>query len=150
MADNRVKITLRCNECKQRNYNTVKNKKNTSEKLERSKYCPFCRKHTKHVETKELSERMSAKMAEDKKKNAPVKNTAAVKKEEKKLGFFQRIGKWFREMRSELKKVIWPTPKQLATNTCVALVVMAVAAVVLWGFDEVAGLIVNVIFELAG
>lgn len=53
MADNRVKITLRCDECKQRNYNTVKNKKNTSEKLERSKYCPFCRKHsTKHVETK--------------------------------------------------------------------------------------------------
>ena len=50
--DNRVKITLRCDECKQRNYNTVKNKKNTSEKLERSKYCPFCRKHTKHVETK--------------------------------------------------------------------------------------------------
>ena len=29
MADNRVKITLRCDECKQRNYNTVKNKKNT-------------------------------------------------------------------------------------------------------------------------
>ncbi len=89
-------------------------------------------------------------MAEDKKKNAPVKSTEAVKKEEKKLGFFKRIGKWFREMRSELKKVVWPTPKQLATNTCVALVVMAVAAVLLWGFDEVAGLIVNVIFELAG
>ena len=34
MADNRVKITLRCDECKQRNYNTVKNKKNTSEKLD--------------------------------------------------------------------------------------------------------------------
>ena len=47
-----VKITLRCEECKQRNYNTVKNKKNTSDRLERSKYCPFCRKHTKHVETK--------------------------------------------------------------------------------------------------
>ena len=51
-ADARVKITLRCDECKQRNYNTVKNKKNTSDRLERSKYCPFCRKHTKHVETK--------------------------------------------------------------------------------------------------
>ena len=89
-------------------------------------------------------------MAEEKKNAATAKNTNAVKKEDKKLGFFQRIGKWFREMRSELKKVIWPTPKQLATNTCVALVVMAVAAVVLWGFDEVAGLIVNVIFELAG
>ena len=51
-AGARVKITLRCDECKQRNYNTVKNKKNTSDRLERSKYCPFCRKHTKHVETK--------------------------------------------------------------------------------------------------
>ena len=48
----RVKITLACTECKQRNYNTMKNKKNTTEKLELSKYCPFCRKHTKHVETK--------------------------------------------------------------------------------------------------
>jgi large subunit ribosomal protein L33 len=51
-AGARVKITLRCDECKQRNYNTVKNKKNTSDRLERSKYCPFCRKHTKHVESK--------------------------------------------------------------------------------------------------
>ena len=89
-------------------------------------------------------------MAEEKKKATPVKNTHAVKTEEKKLGFFQRIGKWFRELKSELKKVVWPTPKQLATNTGVALFVMALAAVVLWGFDELAGLVVNVIFELAG
>ncbi len=39
----RVKVTLRCNECKQRNYNTMKNKKNTPDKLELNKYCPFCR-----------------------------------------------------------------------------------------------------------
>ncbi len=91
------------------------------------------------------------KAVDEKKKAAPVKNTNAVKKEDnKKLGFFQRIGKWFRELKSELKKVIWPTPKQLATNTGVALFVMAIAAVVLWGFDELAGLVVNVIFELAG
>ena len=51
-ADARVKVTLRCDECKQRNYNTIKNKKNTSDRLELNKYCPFCRKHTKHVETK--------------------------------------------------------------------------------------------------
>ena len=39
-ADARIKITLRCEECKQRNYNTVKNKKNTTDRLERNKYCP--------------------------------------------------------------------------------------------------------------
>ena len=48
----RVKVTLRCNECKQRNYNTMKNKKNTPDKLELNKYCRFCKKHTLHTETK--------------------------------------------------------------------------------------------------
>ena len=51
-ADARIKLTLRCSECKQRNYNTFKNKKNTTEKLELKKYCRFCRKHTVHQETK--------------------------------------------------------------------------------------------------
>ena len=51
-AGARVKITLRCNECKQRNYNTMKNKKNAPDRLEMNKYCPFCRKHTVHSETK--------------------------------------------------------------------------------------------------
>lgn len=51
-ADARVKVILRCNECKERNYFTKKNKKNTSEKLELKKYCPRCRKHTLHSETK--------------------------------------------------------------------------------------------------
>ena len=48
----RVKITLRCNECKQRNYNTMKNKKNDPDRLEMKKYCRFCKKHTVHSETK--------------------------------------------------------------------------------------------------
>ena len=52
-------------------------------------------------------------MAVEKKPNtAPAKAVTAVKKDETKPGFFKRIGKWFREMRSELKKVIWPTAPQ--------------------------------------
>jgi len=51
-ADMRVKITLACTECKQRNYNTKKNKKNDPDRLEMNKYCKFCRKHTLHKETK--------------------------------------------------------------------------------------------------
>ena len=48
----RVKVTLACTECKQRNYNTMKNKKNDPDRLEMNKYCRFCRKHTVHRETK--------------------------------------------------------------------------------------------------
>ena len=48
----RVRITLACSECKQRNYDTKKNKKNDPDRLEMNKYCRFCRKHTLHKETK--------------------------------------------------------------------------------------------------
>ncbi len=48
----RVKITLACSECKQRNYDSMKNKKNDPDRLEMRKYCRFCRKHTDHKETK--------------------------------------------------------------------------------------------------
>ena len=48
----RVKITLACTECKQRNYDTTKEKRNHPDRMETKKYCRFCRKHTMHKETK--------------------------------------------------------------------------------------------------
>mgnify|MGYP002509666448 CR=1 FL=1 len=51
-VSSRVKITLACSECKQRNYDTMKNKKNDPDRIEISKYCRFCRKHTVHRETR--------------------------------------------------------------------------------------------------
>jgi large subunit ribosomal protein L33 len=48
----RVKIVMACTECKQRNYNTMKNKKNDPDRIELKKYCKFCRRHTVHKETK--------------------------------------------------------------------------------------------------
>lgn len=48
----RVKVTLACQECKQRNYNSMKNKKNNPDRIELEKYCKFCKKHTTHKETK--------------------------------------------------------------------------------------------------
>ena len=50
--EKRVKVTLVCTECKQRNYDTTKNKKNDPDRLEMKKYCKFCKKHTVHKETK--------------------------------------------------------------------------------------------------
>ena len=45
-------VTLACTECKSRNYQTNKNKKNNPDRLEFNKYCKFCKKHTVHKETK--------------------------------------------------------------------------------------------------
>ena len=45
-------ITLACTECKDRNYSTMKNKRNNAEKIELKKFCKKCRAHKTHKETK--------------------------------------------------------------------------------------------------
>ena len=49
--DVRPKITLACSECKERNYITKKNRRNTPDRLELAKYCPRCHKSTAHRES---------------------------------------------------------------------------------------------------
>ena len=51
-TDVRPKITLACAECKHRNYITKKNRRNDPDRLELKKFCPNCRCHTEHKETR--------------------------------------------------------------------------------------------------
>ena len=48
----RDKIMLACTQCEERNYATDKNKRLHPGRVERRKYCPRCRGHTVHKETK--------------------------------------------------------------------------------------------------
>jgi large subunit ribosomal protein L33 len=48
----RIHLDFKCPECGELNYTTRKNRQNTPDKLELRKYCPRCRKHTLHLETK--------------------------------------------------------------------------------------------------
>ncbi|MFZ5915841.1 MAG: 50S ribosomal protein L33 [Chloroflexota bacterium] len=50
--DIRLVVTLACTECKERNYATQKNRRNDPGRMELRKYCPRCRTHTMHRETK--------------------------------------------------------------------------------------------------
>ena len=51
-SDKRVKVTLACEECKRRNYITIKNKINDRERIEMKKYCRWDKRHTLHKETR--------------------------------------------------------------------------------------------------
>ena len=72
----------------------------------------------------------------------------------KKPNWFQRawngLKRWFREMKSELKKVVWPTRKQVMKNTVVAVTVMVVSGIVLWAFDQIAMLVVQTLISIGG
>ncbi len=48
----RDKIILACTDCEERNYSTKKNKRLHPERVEQRKYCPRCKTHTAHKETK--------------------------------------------------------------------------------------------------
>ena len=51
-SDVRIKLQLECTECKRRNYTSNKNRRNTQDKLQLRKFCPWDRKHTVHREVK--------------------------------------------------------------------------------------------------
>ncbi|MCL2547318.1 MAG: preprotein translocase subunit SecE [Oscillospiraceae bacterium] len=57
--------------------------------------------------------------------------------ETKKVGLLSRVGKWFREMRSELKKVTWPTLPQVINNTGIVLLMMLIVGVIIGAIDLV-------------
>ena len=48
----RMVIKLACTKCKEHNYTTEKNRRNDPSRVELKKYCPRCRAHTLHRETK--------------------------------------------------------------------------------------------------
>ena len=51
-------------------------------------------------------------------------------------------------MKSELKKVVWPSAKQTTNSTIVAVVVMVGAAIVLWAFDSAADAAVKALINI--
>ncbi len=69
--------------------------------------------------------------------------------EKKKVSIFKRIGKWFRDMKSELKKVQWPTAKQTANNTLIVIVCVIIVGVCIWLFDFLATNIISALISLA-
>jgi large subunit ribosomal protein L33 len=51
-GDVRIAVTLACEECKRRNYQSNKSRRNTPDRLELRKYCHWCGRHTPHKETR--------------------------------------------------------------------------------------------------
>ena len=78
-----------------------------------------------------LAKKEARKAAKEAKKNA------AKKEGKEKLGFFAKIAKFFRDYRSEFKKLVWPTRQQLAKNSAVVLVSIVICGTALWAIDFV-------------
>ena len=74
---------------------------------------------------------------------APATKKGSEKPVEKKPGFFkrslERIKKFWKSYKSELKKIVWPGAKTVTKNTWVVLVCIVIVGILLWVFDYLAG-----------
>lgn len=144
----RTKITLACTECKQRNYDTMKNKKNDPDRMTLKKYCRFCKKQTEHRETPlsglTIGDKVE-KMAKTNEKTKAVAEKSGAKKRKKfnPMNFFRRVGRYFREVISELKKVSWPSRKDLTNYSVAVLVFVAIFCVITFAMDTGLSALIN-------
>ena len=71
--------------------------------------------------------------------------------EVKKENWFKRawggVCKYFRELRSELKKVVWSTPKQVAKNCLIVIACCLCVGVFIWLFDFVASVGITALID---
>jgi preprotein translocase subunit SecE len=88
-----------------------------------------------------------ATQAQSNKAEKAQKDTKSEKKS--KPSIFSRVGRWLREMKSELKKVQWPTAKQTANNTVIVILCVIAVGVFIWLFDFIASSLINALIALA-
>ena len=72
--------------------------------------------------------------------------------EVKKENWFKRawgaVCRYFRELKSELKKVVWPTPKQVLKNALIVAACVLVIGVFIWVFNFAADFVINTLLGL--
>ena len=87
--------------------------------------------------------------------NEKVEQAVQAKKDKKadkksKPGFFTRAAKWLKDMKSELKKVQWPTAKQTVNNTVIVIICCIIVGICIWVFDALAGSVIRALLDLFG
>ncbi len=76
------------------------------------------------------------------------KDKSSKKDKNKKPGLFQRLNRWLREMRSELKKVSWPSTKDVVKNVGIVLACVIIVGLVLGVFDTLVRAVVDALLKL--
>ena len=100
-------------------------------------------------------EKMNQDGAEEKaKETKPAKadkeKAKAKADKEKKPGVGKRIARFLRELRSELKKVSWPTRADTLKKTGIVIVCVIVVGIIVWIFDGIASSVIDALLSLFG
>lgn len=77
-----------------------------------------------------------------------VKNDKGDDKKTEKPSFFKRIAKWLKEMKSELKKVQWPTWRLTIKSTGIVILCVVIVGIFIAVFDTLAQAVIGALISL--
>ena len=115
----RTRVTLECTECKQRNYNMTKDKKTHPERLVTNQYFKLLKTHPLHKSTK-----IFAVIPFERKGSENMEKTNKAKKTS-----------WFKELKAEFNRIIWPTKERIAKETAVVVICAIIIGVIVAVLD---------------
>ena len=81
-------------------------------------------------------------MAENEKKAAVAKT--------KKPNVFLKAGKYIRDCKNEIKKIVWPTPKTVFKNMGVVLAMIVIIGLFIFGLDSGLAALLRQFMSIAG
>ncbi len=102
-------------------------KKKAVDVAEKDKIADSAKKTDSKKESKESQKESSKSKSSESKQSA--------KDAEKKPSVFSKIAKYFRECKSEVKKIVWPTPKATFRNMGIVLAVLVVIGLFIFVLD---------------
>ena len=101
---------------------------------------------------KELSQTEAIGMVENKSKKETKSEKKVRKQQEKKAknpGVFKSISNYFKDLKSELKKVVWPTRHRVLRGTIIVITMVVLVAIFVMALDFVFSFLMALLLESA-
>lgn len=92
---------------------------------------------TEEIKTTKTSAKDDSSKKDSKKKSDSKKDASSKKSNNKNAKSGNKVSRYFRDLKSEFKKVVWPSKKQVFNNTLVVLVTIFIFMVIVGGFDTI-------------
>ena len=92
---------------------------------------------------------------QEKRDNAPQESVSSEKKakapkEKKKEKKPNRVLRWLKDLKGELKKVTWPTAKDVVKNVGIVILCVIIVGAFIWVFDFLARAVIDALLQLFG
>ncbi len=97
-----------------------------------------------------MSEQEKRENAAQKETVSSEKKAKAPKEKKKDAKKPNPVLRWLKDLKGELKKVTWPTAKDVVKNVGIVIVCVLIVGVCIWAFDALAHAVVGALLQLFG